>query len=172
MDENEVIEEQAEEPTKKGGVIPLVAVLLLTLGGGGAIGAMAVGPKVGSVLAARATAAPKAKGGHGGGHGEGESAPLHVVDNLVVNPAGSGGSRFLLTSIALETASADEAEELKLRDLEIRDAFLLVLGSKTVEQLSDIAQRAELSRELMDSVQALVGEGIVERILIPQFVIQ
>ena len=32
--------------------------------------------------------------------------------------------------------------------------------------------RPQLSRELLDSVQALVGEGIVQRILIPQFVIQ
>lgn len=172
MDENEDIEEQTEETAKKGGFVPLIAALVLSLGGGGAIGLTAVGPKVGEKLAARATAEPNVGAAHGGGHGDGESAPLHVVDNLVVNPAGSGGSRFLLTSIALETVSPAAAESLMERDLEIRDAFLMVLGAKTVEQLSDISLRPVLSRELLASVQELVGTGIVTRILIPQFVIQ
>ncbi len=147
-------------------------MLVLSLGGGGAIGLTAIGPRVGVMLAARSTAVPEAKAAHGGGHGEGETAPLHVVDNLVVNPAGSGGSRFLLTSIALETVSPAAAEGLKVRDLEIRDAFLMVLGAKTVDQLSDISRRPALARELLASVQELVGAGIVIRILIPQFVIQ
>lgn len=169
MDENEELETQTEEPKKRGGFITLIAALVLSVGGGGAIGLMAVGPKVGAMLASRAAEAPKPKAPKGEG---GESANLHVVDNLVVNPANSGGSRFLLTSIALETASAEEAEALKARDLEIRDAFLLVLGSRTVEQLSDISLRPALSRELLASVRELVGDGIVQRILIPQFVIQ
>jgi flagellar FliL protein len=173
MEEREELEAQPEAPSKRGGFIPLIAALVLGVGGGGAVGLTAVGPKVGAALAARATAAPaKAKGGHGGGHGEGDSAPLHVVDNLVVNPAGSGGSRFLLTSIALETSSAAEAEALKERDLEIRDAFLLVLASRTVDQLSDISARPALSRELLAALHVLIGDGVVVRILIPQFVIQ
>lgn len=176
MAENEIEEvedvyEDLEGGSKRGGIIPMLAVLVITLGGGGAVGMKAVGPKVGPVLAERALEAPKKKsGGHGGG-AEGESA-LHVVDNLVLNPASSGGSRFLLTSIALQAGTSEEAAELEARDLEIRDAFIMVLGAKTVEELTDIRNRAWISQELMVAIESVMGPGVVHRILIPQFVIQ
>ena len=158
-----------DEPEAKGkGLLPMVAILIVTLAGGGFVGAKTLGPALGPALAARAEAAPK-KGGHGG---EAEVSPLHVVDNLVVNPASSGGSRFLLTSIALETTDPEAAAGLEARDLEIRDAFNMVLGTKTVEELTDITLRRSITAELMVAIEALVGPGVVHRILIPQFVIQ
>ena len=157
------------EPKKAPGWIPLVAVLVVTLAGGGFVGAKTLGPKLGPTLAARAEAAPK-KSAHGGG--EGEASTMHLVDNLVVNPASSTGSRFLLTSIALETDSPEAAAELKLRDVEIRDAFNRVLGSLTVEQLSDMTQRRVIVDALLGAIERIAGPGVVSRILIPQFVIQ
>jgi flagellar FliL protein len=174
MAENEtedVLDDFDDEP-KRGGILPLLAVLIITVGGGGWVGAKTVGPKLGPALAERALEAPKKKGGgHGGGAAEGEGS-LHVVDNLVLNPASSGGSRFLLTSIALQAASPEDATELSARDLEIRDAFIMVLGTKTVEELTDIRNRAQISQELMVAIEAVMGHGVVRRILIPQFVIQ
>jgi flagellar FliL protein len=166
-----VVEEPAER--KPAGLVTLAAVLLATLAGGGFVGAKALGPSVGSALAERAEAAPKKKkdgGGHGGG--EADASSLHVVDNLVVNPASSGGSRFLLTSLALETGSPEDAATLEAHDLEIRDAFIMVLGTKTVEELTDMSQRPRINRELLAAVQKLVVEVTIHRILIPQFVIQ
>lgn len=165
---DEVLEETGDG-AKRGGILPLVAVLVLTLGGGGLAGMKVVGPKLGPVLAERALEAPKKKkGGHGG---EAEST-LHLVDNLVLNPAASGGQRFLLTSIALQVESPEDVAELAARDLEIRDAFIMVLGTKTVDQLTDVKYRPQLTRELREAVDALVGPGMVHRVLIPQFVIQ
>lgn len=166
----EVFEETEEGGSRRGGILPLLAVLLLTLGGGGVAGAKVLGPKVGPVLAERSLEAPKKK--KKGGHGAGEESTLHVVDNLVLNPASSGGSRFLLTSIALETESVEDVAELAARDVEIRDAFIRVLGTKTVDELTDMTQRTQIISELMDSVETLVGPGMVHRIFIPQFVIQ
>ncbi len=157
--------EATEAPTPgRSGKVVVLAVLVATLGTGALAGQRLVGPGLGAALANRAPAA--------GGH-EGEVAQaMYVVDNLVVNPAGSGGSRFLLTSVAIEAATAEVAADLVLRDVEIRDAFTLVLGSRTVESLSDIAQRAALTRELRVAVEGLLGPGSVRRVLIPQFVIQ
>ncbi len=157
-----------EEATDhKGGrsKLSMAAVVLVTLGLGSAVGMKTVGPKVGAALAQRSiTQAASAE--------DESSPPLHVVDNLVVNPAGSGGSRFLLTSVALEAGSAEEATMLEAKDMQIRDSFILVLGSKTVEQLSDIKRRAQLSKELLAAVDTIVGPDVVKRLFIPQFVIQ
>ncbi|HSW31144.1 MAG TPA: flagellar basal body-associated FliL family protein [Longimicrobiales bacterium] len=166
MAEAEVAHQPEAQGAKRGGVIPLVAVLLATLGVGAAAGQKLVGPRAGAVLAERGAAAEEA---------ESHEAPvsaLHVVDNLVVNPAASGGSRFLLTTIALEGATPEAAALLATRDVELRHAFNLVLGSRTVESLADVAGRALLLEELMAAVTATVGEGVVSRVLLPQFVIQ
>lgn len=160
-------EEVTEEPRKPSKLLPIF-VALICLATGGAVGAKGLGPTVGTVLADRA-----ANGGGGGGHGgEGEAAALHVVDNLVVNPAASNGGRFLLTSIALEAVSPGETPLLEARDVELRDAMILVLGSKTVEELTDIGQRHIIADELLDAVEAIVGNHVVSRLFIPQFVIQ
>lgn len=171
-EEVEGLEEGLEdqEPKKPGKVVPIL-VAVICLAAGGAVGAKALGPTVGTVLAERA-ASGGGGGGHGGGHGGGEESTLHVVDNLVVNPAESGGGRFLLTSIALQTHSPDDAAMLATRDVELRDAMLLVLGSKTVEELSDITLRPAIAEELVQAAERVVGPHVVARLFIPQFVIQ
>jgi len=174
MAEDDILEDLEETPSKKGGIVPMLAVLIATLGGGGFVGMNALAPKAGTMLADRASVVAGGGGGDhegGGGAGGGESA-LHVVDNLVVNPAASGGGRFLLTSIALQAASVEAIPVLEARDVEIRDAFIMVLGSKTVEELTNIQLRSVISQELLDAVSALVGHNMVHRIFIPQFVIQ
>lgn len=168
--ETEGAELPIESDGKRGGIVPMVAALVISLGGGGALGLTVLAPTAGAWMAERPERPPKEKsGGHGGGS---EESLLHVVDNLVVNPAASGGSRFLLTSIALEAASQAEAEELAARDVEIRDAFIMVLGSKTVDELTDIRSRPQISKELMEAISTLVGRDVVHRLFIPQFVIQ
>lgn len=168
--ETEVAETPEEEPKKSRGIVPLAAVLVVALAGGGVLGAKSLGPKVGAELAARAESSAKAS--QEAHEGEGAAIPVHVVDNLVVNPAGSDGARFLLTSVAIETRNPADTAVLTRRDVEIRDAFIMVLGAKTVSQLADISQRPALSDELKGAVQKLVGPGVVSRIYLPQFVIQ
>ena len=164
--EDETLDDQPKKPSK---ILPVV-VILLCLAAGGAVGAKGLGHTVGTVLADRA--ANGGGGGHGGGHGGEAASALHVVDNLVVNPAGSGGGRFLLTSIALEAHSPDEVAGLEARDVELRDALLLVLAARTVDELSDISNRAAIASDLMTAVERVVGAHVVNRLFIPQFVIQ
>ncbi len=71
-----------------------------------------------------------------------------TIDNLVLNPSGSGGTRHLMLSVAVEVKDDADAEQMKARDAEVRDAVLHVLGSKTVDELADIAARDSLKLEL------------------------
>jgi flagellar FliL protein len=175
----EAADQGDEKKPKKGIVVPLLAALI-GLGGGGALGVMFLGPMIGIKLAASAPLpdSDSEEDDHGGGgHGEeGEAAAdgeqLHLIDNLVVNPAGSGGTRFLLASVALEPASESVTEELASRDVELRDALLRTLGSKTVDELVDINLREALATELLGAVEAIVGEGEIRRVFLPQYVIQ
>lgn len=185
MAEAETADELAEDEgdKKKGRKLGLILLLLLGLGGGGAAGALYLAPVIGQRMAdaddggeAAAAAADHGQGGGGGGDHEGERAAaagvLHLVDNLVVNPAGSGGTRFLLASVAFETSGTSLDDLITARDLEIRDGLIRTLGQKTVNQLTDYGQREALVEELADAIEAVLGEGTVLRIYLPQYVIQ
>ncbi|MGI9625696.1 MAG: flagellar basal body-associated FliL family protein [Longimicrobiales bacterium] len=177
-------EQGGEEPKKKkGGKLLLTVALLVGLGGGGAAGAMFLGPMIGERLADGATESDEGDEGDEEGHGETEAGGgggeepaaagvVHLVDNIVVNPAGSNGTRYLLASVAFETADGSFDDVITARDLEIRDGLIRVLGMKSVGQLTDYAFREELVLELQASIESVLGANTVQRIYLPQYVIQ
>jgi len=173
-DEQELNENAAEEEggKKPGKVMPLV-LALVAAGAGGAAGMTFLGPAVAPALAARAENGGGGGNG-GGGHGGGHGAPVetfHLLDNLVVNPAESEGTRYLLVSIAIEPNDQGMVETLAGLDVSFRHKLLTILGSKTVAELSDIGHRAELVEELKEALESLVGKGTIHRIYLPQYVI-
>lgn len=180
--------EGEEAPVKTGpkGVV-LIGALLGSLAIGAAAGLFAVGPmaarKAGYVVAAHdSTAGEHGEGaaadstghedGEAGGEG-GAASNLHLIDNLVLNPAGSGGSRFLMMSAAIELRQASQIETLKARDAETRDLVLRVMGARTVEELAELSNRERLKQELADSLGSFFKEKkSIRRVYFPQFVIQ
>lgn len=157
-------------PSKVG----MIVAVVVGLGAGGAVGLTTLGETVGPILAERAQAAP-GDDGHGGGGGHGVEAgpsPITVIDNLVVNPARSGGQRFLLASIGIEVNDAEMSAVVEAREVQIRSSLILVLGSKTTEELSGIEFRAGIVQEIHAAVVEVMGPNIVSKVFIPQFVIQ
>jgi flagellar FliL protein len=153
--------------------LPLIVIAGLIIGG--AAGALVLGPRIArarsSKGAANATAAADSLKG-GDQKGAASETPVHVIDNLVLNPAGSGGTRFLLASVGLQTASAAADELIKKREVEARDVVLAVLGAKHVEDLAEIGNRERIKLELKTALDSLFGPGVVRRVYFPQFVIQ
>jgi flagellar protein FliL len=175
---------ETEAAPKRGGKKIILAVVLVVgaLAGGGAgaffagplLAEMILGPADAAAAEAHAPAEAEEDHGssddHGGGHGAG--AANYLVENLVLNPAQSNGTRFLMASVSLDLKEAAGAEALKARDAQVRDALLTVLGHKTVEQLTDIAARDSIKSELKTAVSAMFPEGTIRGIYLPQFVIQ
>ncbi len=162
-------EEQEGGSGRKPGKFATILVALVGLGGGGGAGYATLGGTVGPILAERA----QNGGGGGGGHGaEDGPSPIHVIDNLVVNPARSSASRLLLVSIAVETVDPELSAVVAEHEFEIRAALIMVLGSKTTEELADIQNRDTIVREIRDAVVEILGSDVVEHVFIPQFVIQ
>lgn len=163
----------------------LIGALLGSLVLGGVAGVFALGPMVarasGYDLAALsggddADAHGAEDEGNGKATNEPPAASLHLIDNLILNPAGSGGARFLMLSAALELGDAAGIELLKARDAESRDIILRVLGARSVEELSEMSNREGLKKELADSLSVLFPRDRkqkgVRRVYFPQFVIQ
>jgi flagellar FliL protein len=181
-------EEAAPEKPKPKGVV-LIGALVGGLVVGVAAGLFAVGPMVakksGYDITALADSGPTAEShqpeGGAGGHGpEGEgsdaASSVHLIDNMVLNPAGSGGTRFVMLAAAVEFGDAKYVDQIRARDAEARDIVLRVVGSRGVEQLAEMSFREILRKELADSLSALFPKAergsAIKRIFFPQFVIQ
>lgn len=168
--ENEEIQE--EQQPARGGKKVLVVALTIGLVVGAGAGSFVVGPLVAEGPAkaeAGAEDCAAALAQHGAA-----AAPVavHTIENLVLNPAQSGGTRYLMASVGFGLSDLHGADQMTLRDAEIRDIVLRVLGSKTVGELSDLAMRDSIKEEMRTEVVEIVGEHGLVDIYFPQFVIQ
>ena len=165
----------------------LIGMVAVGLAVGGGTGAALLGPMVAKKMGKVTPIVASADGAHGGeaaaegGHGaaaeggkEGEAAQssIHVLDNMVLNPAGSGGARYLLLTVAIEVGTPAALESFKARDAEVRDIVLSTLGTKQVEQLTDMAAREQFKTEIIKAIDERIGKNSVKRIYFPQFVVQ
>lgn len=176
--------EAAESGRKGGGIMPLALVAVLTLVVGAALGVFVVGPMLAGGGAAAEQVAEHGEeeeasesGGHGaskGGHGSSSTpaADYYNIENLVVNPAGTQGTRFLIVSMTILADNSSTLSKLTARDAEIRDTLLQVLASKSIQDLSDLTQRERMKEEMRAAAEAVVKPGRIRRIFLPQFVLQ
>lgn len=152
-------------------------MLVVGLLAGGLVGSYMAGPMLvkrafpGGVPAAMAAEPPDSEGSAGL---DTSTAPrdTHLIENLIVNPAGTQGTRFLLLSIAFEATDGVTHKALEQRDLEVRDAILELLGSETVSSLSDVSNREAVKTAVRNRVQRLIGRESIGRIYFSQYVIQ
>ncbi|HEY0931130.1 MAG TPA: flagellar basal body-associated FliL family protein [Gemmatimonas sp.] len=184
---------QAEAAPSKPKLPILIGMVAVGLAVGGGTGAAVLGPMVAKKMgkatpivavahaesdaeapAAEHGEAPAAEGEHAAPEGKegGGAASVLLLENLVLNPAGSGGSRFLLLSVAIEAGKPTALEQFKARDAELRDIILTALGTKTVDELTDISKREQFKTELQAAVDGRFGKQSVKRLYFPQFVVQ
>jgi flagellar FliL protein len=172
--ETPTTEGEAEAPAKPG-KLPLIGGIVGGLVIGAVVGFMVLGPKL-----SPASGAPKkdahgeaAKDEKGGEHGEKKAEKsIYQIDNMVLNPSGSNGTRFLLLSVALEVKDEATLTMIKGRDAELRDMILRFFGAKTAEQVADASTREALRAELIAALNKTFPAGSVQKVFFPQFVIQ
>jgi flagellar FliL protein len=162
-----------EAPKRK--ALPLLAVVAIGLMVGGGVGLFVAGPLVAKRFTARLMAGRDSLAAHRDekkAAKEDAAKVLYVLENLVLNPAQSGGTRFLMVTAAFEIKDAPSEEMVKQRDAEMRDALLSLLGRKTVEELTDMSRRDTIKREVMNTIAPIFPAGTVKKVFFPQFVIQ
>lgn len=155
------------------GILLAILALIVGLAVGGVVGIFGVGP----MLTQRLTSERLAPGFSGGDVSSSpapskEPGVIYELENLIVNPAGSQGTRFLLVTLAVELDGETTAAELERREAAARDAVIRVLGAKTVSELTDISARETLKVELLEALAGVVRVGEMRRLYLPQYVIQ
>ncbi|HOP05803.1 MAG TPA: flagellar basal body-associated FliL family protein [candidate division Zixibacteria bacterium] len=113
--------------------------------------------------------------GHGGHGEEGKSkgsSIIYAMKDIVVNPAGTGGSRFLSASVSFELGSPSLEAKFQDREPIVRDALITILSSKSVTQLTDPKQKEIVRYQIKKRVAALMETDKINGVYFTDFVLQ
>ncbi len=174
-------EEQAAEATEEGGgkkklIIIIGAVVLVLIIGGVAAFMMMGGDdkkKEGADAhggAPAAAGAPADAGGHGGAAGGGSTT--FALEPFIVNIYDGQELRYLKVKVELEMANAGLKAELEGRLAPIRDAILVVLTTKTLQEIQDVQGKNQLREEILTAISKIVAQGKVTKVYFTDFVVQ
>ncbi len=112
---------------------------------------------------------------HGGG-GEGEqgasSSLVYAIKDIVVNPAGTGGTRFLSVSFAFELKSDSLSLLLQTNELKVRDALITILSAKSVAQLTDPKEKEIIRYQIRKRISDLMTTDQLAAVYYTDFVLQ
>lgn len=115
--------------------------------------------------------------GHGeesGGHGEegGAEPNIYIVKDVILNPAGTNGTRFLLTTVGFEVSNAEAKKEIEAKDVQVRDALNTILTAKSLTTLSMPENRDSIRLEISERVGKLLRTGKLTSVYFSKFIIQ
>jgi flagellar FliL protein len=111
-------------------------------------------------------------GGHGGKEGKAAGSSVAMLDEIIVNPAGTGGRRFLSTVVGLTLKKPATEESVIERMPLIRDAAISLLASKSLDQLASLSYRDTLRHEIQASVNGIMEMEVVKGVVFSTYVLQ
>ena len=98
------------------------------------------------------------------------SVPLGA--KVLVNVAGTMGTRYLLANLTLVGTSSDLKELVEKNDAELRDAAAGALSVKTIADLEKPGARNLIRTELISIFNNILGQGVVNDLYLTEFAIQ
>lgn len=102
----------------------------------------------------------------------GGASTVYSLDPFIVNIYDGQELRYLKVRIEMEMASPSIQSELEARLAAIRDAILVVLTTKTLQEIQDVQGKNQLREEILQAVSKIVAQGKVTRIYFTDFVVQ
>ncbi len=153
------------------GLLVIVGVVLFMMMGKGDKKEKKEGEGAPAEAAAGGGHGAPAAGGHGGG-AAGGAATVFSLEPFIVNIYDGQELRYLKVKVELEMANAGIKAELDGRLAAIRDAILVVLTSKTLQDIQDAQGKNQLREEILVAVSKIVAQGKVTKIYFTDFVVQ
>jgi flagellar FliL protein len=95
-----------------------------------------------------------------------------AMDKLLVNVAGTMGSRYLLVSMSMVSTDPNFQQKMTDNDAALRDAASSALSAKTLADLEKPDERNLIRTELLTSFNNILGSDEVQEIYLTEFAIQ
>ncbi|SMO81529.1 flagellar basal body-associated FliL family protein [Gracilimonas mengyeensis] len=97
---------------------------------------------------------------------------IYDMEELVVNPSGTNGKRYLLVEISLEIAGEDNVPEIDKHLLELKELMGETLAARTVNQLVEVEGRENIRRELIWLINSKIGNRSVRNLYFTKYIMQ
>jgi len=117
-------------------------------------------------------------GGHGGEAGgkeggkEGAASNIYPLEPFIVNIYDGQELRYLKVKIEMEMVGAGEKTEIDARLAPIRDSILVLLSSKTLQDIQDVQGKNQLKEEIMGAINKNIPPGKIAKVYFTDFVVQ
>ena len=109
-------------------------------------------------------------GGHGGGGGKGKATA--TINKMIVNVAGTMGTRYLLASVTLVGSGGDFKAKVDEHRDQLLDVATGTLSNKTIPDLERPGARNEVRAELLSVFNNVLGANAVKELYITELAIQ
>jgi flagellar FliL protein len=171
----------AAAPAASGGFktwLPLLANVLLMPVLAYFTTTLLLAPKLKPEHPSAAPAEAHAKTESASGHGEAGSAGGKVKSSvplggkILVNIAGTMGTRYLLANLTLVGIQPSLRESVEKNDAELRDVAAGVLSTKTIADLEKPGSRNLIRTELISVFNSVLGDGAITELYLTEFAIQ
>lgn len=98
--------------------------------------------------------------------------PLYSIGTMIVNLADQGGQRYLRINMELELSHPEVSSEIDKRLPLVRDTILLVLSTKTFQDISSNEGKNALRTQLVASLGKFFMPGNIVNVFFTEFVVQ
>ncbi len=103
---------------------------------------------------------------------KGDIGPMIDISEFIVNIISEDSSHYVKAALTLELSTEQAVEEAEKRLPQIRDAILLLISNKTIEELQDLHGKKQLKAEVKSNINAFMQSGQVKNIYLTDFVVQ
>ena len=175
-EENNIEKGEEMRKDKKSPVflILVIVFLLLIIGGAAAGYFLFMSPRASSPAPAvqPAAAAPAQPQGQNFAPASSMSGPMKSLDSFIVNLTDAQGTRYLKVIMQLEMSNELLGPEIDRKSPQIRDEIIMLLSSKSFDDVSTIAGKRALKRSILSSINKYLTSGRVLRVYFSDFVVQ
>ncbi|MDA8427989.1 MAG: flagellar basal body-associated FliL family protein [Geobacteraceae bacterium] len=113
-----------------------------------------------------------AEGGAHGGAAAGAASTVYPLEPFIVNIYDGQELRYLKVKVELEMANPAVKPELDARLAPIRDAVLVLLSTKTLQEIQDIQGKNQLKEEILAAINKNIPPGKIAKVYFTDFVVQ
>jgi flagellar FliL protein len=97
---------------------------------------------------------------------------LYSLGTFIVNLADQGGKRYLRATIDVEYNNESLTEEIEKRLPQIKDSILMILPTKTFEDVNSVEGKNGLREEIITKLNSFFSAESITTIYFTEFVIQ
>ena len=97
---------------------------------------------------------------------------LFSLETFIVNLADVERNRYLRVTMDLELVESSDTAKLDDRLPQVRDRILMILPSKTFEEIASVEGKTALRDEIIGKLNSLFPKDVVTNIFFTEFVVQ